>query len=157
MLNLVSNANKFTLSGKIEVRIDLTNIYSDRETEQAEQQNSCFPHLIVTVTDQGVGMSNEDQKELFQPFGKLEKHLNLNPRGTGLGLYNCKNLLSKLGGDIWIGASKERISINEEQGTIAVNEDHGTTIIYTMRLGKMPKEAIYKKSTPVDEPYQKHK
>jgi len=87
-MNLVSNANKFTRSGKIEIQIDF-----DKVKEQAEQQQNLSQHLIVTVTDQGVGMSNEDQKKLFQPFGKLEKHLILNPRGTGLGLYNCKNLL----------------------------------------------------------------
>ncbi len=59
-------------------------------------------HLIVSVIDRGEGISVEDQKHLFQKFVRLQKSLTTPVRGTGLGLYICRQYLTAMGGFIWV-------------------------------------------------------
>lgn len=83
--NLLSNAYKFTLIGGVTISVDF-----ELETNR----------LILQVKDTGVGISPNKIGLLFDPFQKLDEHSTLNPNGIGLGLYNCKNLIQKLQGDI---------------------------------------------------------
>lgn len=84
--NLVSNAIKFTPSGgKITV-----------STKKAQDD------LIISVTDNGVGIKKEDIEKLFRLD---ENHSTLgtqNEKGTGLGLILCKEFAEKHGGKIWV-------------------------------------------------------
>jgi signal transduction histidine kinase len=59
-------------------------------------------YLIVSVADRGEGISVEDQKHLFQKFVRLQKSLTTPVRGTGLGLYICRQYLTAMGGFIWV-------------------------------------------------------
>ncbi len=59
-------------------------------------------YLIVSVVDRGEGISPEDQKKLFQKFVRLQRSLTTPVRGTGLGLYICRQYLSAMGGSIWV-------------------------------------------------------
>lgn len=59
-------------------------------------------YLIVSVIDRGEGISAEDQKHLFQKFVRLPKSLTTPVRGTGLGLYICRQYLTAMGGFIWV-------------------------------------------------------
>lgn len=54
----------------------------------------------VEVIDQGEGISKEMQKKIFVKFDQLENYLNRSQEGIGLGLYICKVILKKLGGEI---------------------------------------------------------
>jgi CheY-like chemotaxis protein len=83
LLNLLSNASKFTTSGfiKIEAKYD---------------GNS----LITSVKDSGVGIEEKNYPKLFTQFGMLEDSMQLNKSGTGLGLNLCKSLSHIMGGDI---------------------------------------------------------
>jgi signal transduction histidine kinase len=59
-------------------------------------------YLIVSVVDHGDGIAPEDQKKLFQKFVRLQRSLTTPVRGTGLGLYICRQYLTAMGGCIWV-------------------------------------------------------
>lgn len=83
LLNLLSNALKFTHHGTIKIRIeDLTEFPTQ-------------PLVRFTVEDTGIGIQHEDISKLFQLFGKLECSKGLNKTGIGLGLTISK-MLSRL-------------------------------------------------------------
>jgi signal transduction histidine kinase len=84
--NLVSNAIKFTPAGG-HITISL-----------AQKENS----LETSVTDTGLGISEEDQKRLFIKFGRLENSLIARAgTGSGLGLFICKQYVELHQGQIW--------------------------------------------------------
>jgi len=53
--------------------------------------------VFICVTDDGPGISEEDQKSLFKLFGKIEKTHHQNKKGCGLGLTICKKLINRMG------------------------------------------------------------
>lgn len=81
LLNLLTNANKFTQQGKIELSYELKGNF-----------------LQFSVTDTGCGVSQDQHKKLFERFGKL----NTFTQGAGLGLAISKQIVNNLGGKIWI-------------------------------------------------------
>ncbi|OMJ94894.1 hypothetical protein SteCoe_1751 [Stentor coeruleus] len=103
ILNLLSNARKFTRKGSI--------------TLKAEYK---FPQLYIKCKDTGIGMPSEKKSKLFTLFGKLDDSSMANPQGVGLGLMISNMLVKKLGGsnimvDSSIGqGSKFSFSIHAE-------------------------------------------
>lgn len=89
LLNLLSNAVKFTEQG--DVRVNCT---------REEQKYS------ITVTDTGIGITAQEQADLFRPFHQIDTGLSRKYEGTGLGLSICKKLVVILGGTIWVKSSK---------------------------------------------------
>lgn len=88
--NLIDNAIRYTKGkGKIEVKL--------------ERRGG---GLYFKIKDSGVGISQKEQKYIFQKFFRAENILKERTRGSGLGLYVCKSVISKLGGKIWF-ESKE--------------------------------------------------
>ncbi|SHF45218.1 His Kinase A (phospho-acceptor) domain-containing protein [Bacteroides faecichinchillae] len=83
IINLMSNADKFTKNGKITL-----DFYLDEKKKVA----------IFSVTDTGCGIPKEKQKLVFERFEKLNEYA----QGTGLGLSICKLIVYKWKGDIWI-------------------------------------------------------
>jgi signal transduction histidine kinase len=86
LLNLISNAIKFTQKGDIEVSSEL--ISSTNDSFQVK----------ITVSDTGIGIPEEDQENLFSTFYKASRDSNI--EGTGLGLSISKNLVTLMGGEI---------------------------------------------------------
>lgn len=84
LMNLVSNAVKFTDQGNIKIAAKVI------ENEKVE----------IRVTDTGIGIKAEEMNKLFNPFQQIDISLTKRHEGTGLGLYLCKRLLALLGGDI---------------------------------------------------------
>ncbi|MEZ4648377.1 MAG: response regulator [Candidatus Eisenbacteria bacterium] len=90
LINLVSNAIKFTDVGGVEVELSLTNAGGAQEGRL----------LRASVRDTGVGISPRDLKKLFAPFTQLRAGDAPMRGGTGLGLAISKRLAQRLGGDI---------------------------------------------------------
>jgi two-component system CheB/CheR fusion protein len=91
LLNLGGNAVKFTESGQC-VQIGL----------YCKQQSETEVELLCHVCDTGLGMSDEVQQRLFQPFAQADSSITRNYGGTGLGLSISKRLVELLGGRIWV-------------------------------------------------------
>ncbi len=93
LLNLANNAIKFTNRGEIHVGVT---------AEQcADQGESCRAVLRFCVTDTGIGMTEEQVKNLFSPFTQADTSTTRKYGGTGLGLAICKRLVQLMHGDIW--------------------------------------------------------
>jgi signal transduction histidine kinase/CheY-like chemotaxis protein/ligand-binding sensor domain-containing protein/HPt (histidine-containing phosphotransfer) domain-containing protein len=88
LLNLVSNAVKFTKNGKVSIAVQLIKI--------AESEIL----LEVKVTDQGIGMEEKRLDKIFESFTQANSAISANYGGTGLGLSITKNILQQLGGNI---------------------------------------------------------
>ena len=61
---------------------------------------------VFSVKDNGVGISEENQKNLFKKFYQIDTSMTRKHGGTGLGLTICKGIIEDLGGKIWV-KSKE--------------------------------------------------
>jgi len=59
-------------------------------------------YVTVSVIDQGPGIAVGDQQRVFEKFVRLEETMRTSVRGTGLGLYICRQLVNAMGGDIWV-------------------------------------------------------
>jgi PAS domain S-box-containing protein len=88
LLNLIGNAVKFTQEGTITVA---ASPLSNDEDEVV---------VNFSVSDTGIGISNEDRKYLFVPFAQVDNSSTRRFGGTGLGLTICKKLVAGMGGDI---------------------------------------------------------
>jgi signal transduction histidine kinase/ligand-binding sensor domain-containing protein/DNA-binding response OmpR family regulator len=90
LLNLLSNALKFTEQGHVSVTV----------TSQAAGEG--FASLRFEVADTGIGMSAEAKSRLFQKFEQADSSITRRFGGTGLGLSICRQLVSLMGGQIGI-------------------------------------------------------
>jgi len=85
IINLISNAVKFTEKGSITCRV----------TASAEE-------LVVCMQDQGIGIDKKDQVLVFEKFRQVGDTLTNKPPGTGLGLPICKEIIEHHGGRMWL-------------------------------------------------------
>ncbi|MCD6282453.1 PAS domain S-box protein [bacterium] len=85
LMNLVSNAVKFTEHGSVRIT---GKVITGRGLE-------------MRVTDTGIGIKREDMSKLFLPFQQVDASLTKKHEGTGLGLHLTKKLVTLLGGEIW--------------------------------------------------------
>jgi signal transduction histidine kinase len=85
LMNLVSNAIKFTEAGSVRIR--------------AKVEDSSF---VVAVTDTGVGIAPEDRERIFEEFQQVDTSSTRRKGGTGLGLAIAKRIVELHGGRIWV-------------------------------------------------------
>jgi CheY-like chemotaxis protein len=90
VLNLLSNALKFTESGEIVVKATI------------ENQGENFTRIHVCVTDTGIGIPKERQEAVFAAFVQADTSTTRRFGGTGLGLTICRKLVELMGGRIWV-------------------------------------------------------
>jgi len=87
LLNLLSNASKFTENGRVELKI---------ESEIVDNQ----AWIVMQVVDTGIGMDEEQMARLFKPFTQADASTSSKFGGTGLGLAISKQFAQMMGGDI---------------------------------------------------------
>lgn len=90
--NLVNNAIKFTDQGGVTIRVSVP--------EYRENQ----VRVKISVTDTGIGISDEGKKKLFKEYSQTELSTSRKYGGTGLGLAICKNLVSLMEGEIGVNS-----------------------------------------------------
>jgi PAS domain S-box-containing protein len=90
IINLLSNAAKFTAKGKVTISTDVVS---------ADGKNV---ELVFCVADTGIGISKANVSKLFTAFTQADSSTNRKYGGTGLGLSICKSIVELLGGKIWI-------------------------------------------------------
>ena len=83
VINLLSNADKFTKEGTITLKLE---------------PDTAGNVAVFSVTDTGCGIPLDKQKRVFERFEKLDEYV----QGTGLGLAICKLTITMMGGDIWV-------------------------------------------------------
>jgi CheY-like chemotaxis protein len=94
MLNLVSNAIKFTIEGSVDLSCK---VLKDNET---------FQELELKVADTGIGMEQSFLKDLFKKFSQEYESTSRKFGGTGLGMGISKNLIDNMGGEILVESEK---------------------------------------------------
>ena len=118
ILNLVNNAIKFTRKGEIVISLELL------------EENPQSTTIQVSVKDTGIGISEENQKKLFQSFTQTDSSTTRRYGGTGLGLAISKRLIEQMNGSIWIESV----------------EGEGSKFIFTIDVDVCPEE---KKNPPL--------
>ena len=91
LLNLLSNAIKFTEQGEIRLKVRCP-----------EADSGDLSQLEFSVTDSGIGLSDEQISKLFQPFQQADASTTRRFGGTGLGLAICRELVELMGGRIGV-------------------------------------------------------
>jgi PAS domain S-box-containing protein len=109
LLNFLANAIKFTSKGSIMTRASVVD-----EVDDAVM-------LRIEVEDKGIGLSLEQEANLFKPFSQADASITRKYGGTGLGLVICKHLAGLMGGEV---------GVSSEYGT-------GSTFWMTARLEKI--------------------
>ena len=132
ILNLLTNAVKYTDKGFIKYRVECINDYKNNQTK-----------LIITVTDTGRGIKKEDIDRLFKKFERLEEDRNTSIEGTGLGLAITESLAELMGGKVTVisdygkGSTFKFVVVEEivnKESNLVVNEQ--TTLNYETFEGK---------------------
>ena len=90
IMNLLTNAVKYTKDGEVTLRFDY---------EEIDKENI---YLKISVKDTGVGISEDNQKVLFESFKRIDEKENRNIEGTGLGLTITKKFVDMMQGDITV-------------------------------------------------------
>lgn len=107
LLNLLSNAAKFTTNGKVSLKVWTEKI--DKENNKAGK----YPpeKIIFTVSDTGIGMSYHQQQQLFKPFTQGDASTTKKYGGTGLGLAISRHFCQMMGGEILVKSEPANGSI----------------------------------------------
>ncbi|NQZ68904.1 MAG: response regulator, partial [Lentisphaeria bacterium] len=104
LVNLISNAFKFTKSGYVSLEVTLVPSSSetpDTNSDRHGANNNSFA-LKFSVKDTGIGISEEAQENIFETFTQADSDISRLYGGTGLGLSICKKLSELMGGSIGI-------------------------------------------------------
>ncbi len=105
--NLISNAIKFTDAGGIYLRARVIVLQRDGATVPDPalaarlKELEPGPWIAVTVQDTGIGIAEENLEKVFEKFKQVGDLMTNRPKGTGLGLTICKEIVEYHGGRIW--------------------------------------------------------
>ncbi len=94
-INLLSNALKFTDDGIVTVTARRTSV-DDCPTKNGQD------YIYVSIRDTGIGIAEKDQTDVFDKFKQVGDTLTDRPKGSGLGLPICKEIIEHHGGRIWV-------------------------------------------------------
>ncbi|QTE67381.1 response regulator [Clostridiales bacterium] len=123
LLNLISNAVKYTDKGKVTILVG-----GEYETPITEKENEIY-RLKLTVQDTGRGIREEDRDHLFEAFRRSDLKVNRSIEGTGLGLAIVKNIVDSM------------------HGTVSVESEYNEGSSFTVEL---PQEVTDKTPVPAN-------
>ncbi len=112
LINLVSNAVKFTENGKVRIKVEL------EELKMIKGSEDHFAKIRFAVEDEGIGISEERQKKIFEAFEQEDMSTTRKYGGIGLGLSISKKLVELMGGEIGLISEKGK----------------GTTFYFTLQV-----------------------
>ena len=118
LVNLIGNALKFTAQGEVVVEVMR---YQPQEPQPAATPlaDESSVTLYCTVRDTGIGIAPEKQRFIFEAFTQADSSTTRQYGGTGLGLAICHQLVTLMGGQIWVESALGR----------------GSTFHFTARFG----------------------
>lgn len=133
-LNVLSNAIKFTDSGKITISVRLESVllnngasYNGNAMYNMAQVTGTKDWVVVTIEDTGIGIDQEQQDKLFQPFVMADGSTTRKYGGNGLGLAISRNLMQLMAGTISLYSA----GINQ-----------GTTLTIALPAKQLPDSSI---------------
>ncbi|MEH1920754.1 MAG: ATP-binding protein [Nostoc sp.] len=119
LINLISNAIKFTETGSIEVSV------TTRKNSDINHSAVNIDEIQFSVKDTGIGIPRDRLERLFKAFSQVNSSINRQYGGTGLGLAICKQLCELMGGRIWV---ESELSV-------------GSTFYFTIAASVVPEES----------------
>ncbi len=124
LLNVLDNAIKFTEHGEVRVRVSLS---------PANKTTTNFS-LLFQVSDTGIGIAQDKLETIFDSFTLGEDYLTKKYGGTGLGLAITRELVGRMGGEVWV---------ESEAG-------HGSSFFFSISLGygQMPRKPVAELQAP---------
>ncbi len=98
LVNLVSNAVKFTNAGEVTLDVGYAETEAETETETGDERAT----LLFIVSDTGIGIPKDKQAMIFESFTQADASTTRRFGGTGLGLAIVSQLVELMGGRIWV-------------------------------------------------------
>ena len=95
LVNIIGNAIKYTVDN------DSVEIYHEEKDG----------YLITHIRDHGIGMTEEERKNLFAKFYRIQNEKTKKIEGTGLGLFICKEIINRMQGEIWATSEQGKGSV----------------------------------------------
>lgn len=123
-MNIVSNSVKYTPPGG-KIRIELM------ERPSGQVKTGCYEFVF---TDNGIGMSQEFLRHLFEPFERAEDVRTSKVQGTGLGMPVARNIIRMMGGDIQVVSELEKGSRFTVQILLKYQEEDAVSLSELIRL-----------------------
>jgi two-component system sensor histidine kinase VicK len=105
MVNLLTNAVKYSPEGG-DIDVTAWQAYDEHELKEilVTVPTMKFPCLIISITDTGIGIPEEEQGQIIKPFYRVNNSFARTVSGAGLGLNICKSIIEAHGGSLWINS-----------------------------------------------------
>jgi signal transduction histidine kinase len=134
LLNLLSNACKFTENGKIRLAVNSVQMLSDSLNPPRLLPTSDAPlptsYITFQVSDTGIGMTPAQMQSLFEPFTQGDSSTTRKYGGTGLGLAITRKLCQMMGGEIFVESTIDqgstftiRLPVASPEATVQASHD----------------------------------
>jgi signal transduction histidine kinase/ActR/RegA family two-component response regulator len=117
LVNLIGNAIKFTDEGYVALNVAIEN-----KGTNAQQ-------VTFSITDTGIGISEEALSQLFKPFSQVNNTALRKYGGTGLGLSICKKLVELMDGTIWVESKENEGSVFSFSLLLPIAVDNGDATV----------------------------
>jgi len=102
LVNLLTNAVKFTLSGEVVISVTARQLTRGKQLRSDDPNSSLSYTLRFAVRDTGIGIAPDRLDSLFHPFSQVDSSISREYGGTGLGLAISKQLSEMMGGRMWV-------------------------------------------------------
>jgi DNA-binding response OmpR family regulator len=133
LINLLANAIKFTESGSVTCR--------------AYQQET---DIIVSIIDTGIGLTENDLEKVFEKFTQVGEVMTNKPKGTGLGLPICKQIVEHHNGRIWAESDPGQGSTFSFTLPVDLSPESGASSLHLQSLVERLKENVNRAVTPAE-------